>query len=111
MVGQAHAAGAFEGERLGDHGDGERLQFFGQRGDDRGRAGTGAAAQSGAHEYHVGALPPKALLTWPTACSTVLISCCPPHTSRKSSVLATTRSRFWIRNSSVAKGLAPSRIG
>jgi hypothetical protein len=56
MVGQAHAARAFEGERLGDHGDGERFQFLGQRGDDGRRAGAGAAAQSGADEHHVGAL-------------------------------------------------------
>ena len=30
LFGQPHAAAAFEAERLGDHGDGERIEFLGQ---------------------------------------------------------------------------------
>ena len=54
-LGLVHAALAFEGERLGDHADGERAHLAGQRGDDRRRAGAGAAAQAGGDEHHVGA--------------------------------------------------------
>ena len=45
----------FEAERLGDHGDGERADLGGQRGDDGRRAGAGAAAHAGGEEDHVGA--------------------------------------------------------
>ena len=49
------AALAFEGERLGDHRDGERAHLAGQRSDDRRRAGAGSAAEAGGDEHHVGA--------------------------------------------------------
>ena len=54
-LGLLHAALAFEGERLGDDGDGERAHFAGQRRDDRSGAGAGAAAEAGGDEDHVGA--------------------------------------------------------
>src|SRR5262249_12662400 len=43
-------------ERLGDDGDGERTELAGEAGDDRGRAGAGAAAEAGGDEDHVGAV-------------------------------------------------------
>ena len=46
---------SFEGERLGDHGDGERAQFLGERRHHGRGAGAGAAAQAGGDEDHVGA--------------------------------------------------------
>ena len=55
-VGLLACGAAFEAERLGDHGDGERVQFLGERGDHRRGAGARAAAQAGGHEDHVGAL-------------------------------------------------------
>ena len=48
-----HAALAFEGERLGDDGDGQRAHFARQRGDDGRRARAGAAAETGGDENHV----------------------------------------------------------
>src|ERR1017187_2476032 len=56
LFAKAHAARAFESERLGDHGDGEGVELLGERGDDGRGAGAGAAAQSGGDEDHVGAL-------------------------------------------------------
>ena len=56
VLGQPHAARAFEAEGLGDHRDGQRVQFLGERRDHRRRAGAGAAAQSGGDEDHVRAL-------------------------------------------------------
>ena len=50
-----HTAFAFEGERLGNDRDGERAHFAGERRDNRGSAGSGATAESGGHEDHVGA--------------------------------------------------------
>ena len=54
-LGLGLAALAFEGEGLGDDGDGERAHFAGERGDDRRGAGAGAAAEAGGDEHHVGA--------------------------------------------------------
>ena len=47
---------AFELERLGHDGDGQRAELAGQAGDDRRGAGAGAAAEAGGHEDHVGAV-------------------------------------------------------
>ena len=55
-VREPHLARAFEAEGLGDHGDGERVEFLGQRSDHRGGAGPGAAAHAGGDEDHVRAL-------------------------------------------------------
>ena len=50
-----HAAFAFKGERLGNDRDGQRAHLAGERRNDRGRSGSGAAAESGGDEDHVGA--------------------------------------------------------
>ena len=42
-------------KRLGDDGDGEDPEILGQRRDDRRGPGTGAAAETGGDEHHVGA--------------------------------------------------------
>src|ERR1019366_2027063 len=54
-LGLLHAAFAFERERLGDDGNGERAHFAGQGRDDGSGSGAGAAAESGGDKYHVGA--------------------------------------------------------
>ena len=41
------------GERLGDHGNGERAEFAGERSDHGSRAAAGAAAEAGGQENHV----------------------------------------------------------
>ncbi len=51
--GKAHAAGAFEVERLGDHADGEDAEFACGFRDDRSSAGAGAAAHAGGDEHHM----------------------------------------------------------
>ena len=55
-VGLVGAAPTLEGERPGDHADGERAEALRGLGDDRCRAGAGAAAFAGGDEDHVGAL-------------------------------------------------------
>ena len=50
-----HAALAFESEGLGDHRNRKGAHFAGQRGDDGSSSGSGAAAEAGSDEYHVGA--------------------------------------------------------
>src|SRR6266536_1584184 len=52
-LGLLHASFAFEREGLGDDGHGERAHLAGERGDDRGGAGAGAAAESGGYEDHI----------------------------------------------------------
>ena len=52
----ARPARAFEGERLGDHADGEDALVARGPGDDRGGAGAGAAAEPGGDEAHMGAV-------------------------------------------------------
>ena len=47
---------ALELERLGDDGDGQRAELAREAGDDRRRAGAGAAAEAGRDEDHVGAV-------------------------------------------------------
>ena len=54
-LGGAHAALAFEVERLGDDADGEDAHVARGLGDDGGCAGAGAAAHAGGDEHHVGA--------------------------------------------------------
>ncbi len=56
LFGLLHAALAFERERLGDDGDGERAEFAGKIRDDRSRAAAGAAAETGGDEDHVRAI-------------------------------------------------------
>ena len=51
--GRAHAARAFEQERLGDDADGQHALVARGLGDDRRRAGAGAAAHAGGDEAHV----------------------------------------------------------
>ena len=51
--GDAHAALAFEVERLGDHTDREDADFARHLGDDRRRTGAGAAAHAGGDEHHM----------------------------------------------------------
>ena len=53
--GGAHAALAFEVERLGDDADGEDAHVARGLGDDGCGAGAGAAAHAGGDEHHVGA--------------------------------------------------------
>ena len=55
-VGGAAAAGAFEGERLGDDADGQDAAVARGLGDDRSGAGAGAAAHAGGDEAHVRAV-------------------------------------------------------
>ena len=55
-LGLGGAALALEGERPGDHTDGERTEALGDLGDDRGCTGAGAATLAGGDEDHVGAL-------------------------------------------------------
>ena len=52
-LGDAHAAHALELERLGDDADGQDAHVAGRAGDDRRRAGAGAAAHAGGDEAHV----------------------------------------------------------
>jgi hypothetical protein len=52
-LGGAGAARALERERLGDDADGEDALLARGLGDDRGRAGAGAAAHAGGDEHHV----------------------------------------------------------
>ena len=54
-LGGAHAALAFEVERLGDDADGEDAHVARGLGDDGCSAGAGAAAHAGGDEHHVGA--------------------------------------------------------
>ena len=54
--GDAHAVDALELERLGDDADRQDARFAGGAGDDRSRAGAGAAAHPGGDEHHVRAL-------------------------------------------------------
>ena len=54
-VGLDRAAAALEGERPGDHADGQRAERACDPRDDRGAAGTGAAALARRDEDHVGA--------------------------------------------------------
>src|SRR5450759_1096942 len=56
FFGHAHAARTLEAEGLGDDGDGERVEFLGEGGDDGGGAGAGAATQTRGNEDHVGAV-------------------------------------------------------
>ncbi len=56
LLGLLHAALAFERERLGDHGDGERAEFAREIGDHGRRAAAGAAAEAGGDEHHVRAV-------------------------------------------------------
>ncbi len=51
--GDAHALVALEGEGLGDDADGEDAHLAHRAGDDRRRAGAGAAAHAGGDEHHV----------------------------------------------------------
>ena len=51
--GRAHAARAFEKERLGHDAHGEHAAFARRFGDDRGRARAGAATHAGCNEHHV----------------------------------------------------------
>ena len=53
VLGNAHAPLAFEMERLGDHADGQDSDFARRFGDDRRRAGAGAAAHAGGDKHHV----------------------------------------------------------
>ena len=53
LFGLQHAALAFEGEWLGDHGNAQRAEFAGQRSYHRRGAAAGAAAESGGDENHV----------------------------------------------------------
>ena len=55
FIGQPHALGALEMERLGDHADRQHALLARRAGDDRRRAGAGAAAHTGGDEHHVGA--------------------------------------------------------
>ena len=55
LLGDAHATGAFELERLGDDAHGQNAQFTGGLGDHRRRAGAGAAAHARRDEGHVAA--------------------------------------------------------
>jgi hypothetical protein len=52
-LGDVLALRAFEGERTGDDGDGERADLFGDLRDDRSGAGAGAAAHAAGDEHHV----------------------------------------------------------
>ena len=54
-LGMLRALLALEPERLGDHADRERAELAAEAGDDRRRAGAGAAAKPGRDEDHVGA--------------------------------------------------------
>jgi hypothetical protein len=56
LVGLLHTAAALEVEGLGDHGHGEGPGLLGGLGDDRRRAGAGAAAHARGDEHHVGVL-------------------------------------------------------
>ena len=56
MLGLLHAALAFEGERLGGDGDGERAEFAGEIGDDGSGSAAGAATEAGGDEDHVRAV-------------------------------------------------------
>src|SRR3546814_20090301 len=55
-IGGAAAAIAFEAERLGDDADGEDALVARSLGDDGRGAGAGAAAHTGGHKAHMGAL-------------------------------------------------------
>ena len=55
-LGLVGAAPALEGERPGDHADGQRAERAGDVGHDGRAAGAGAAALAGGHEDHVGPL-------------------------------------------------------
>ena len=56
VLGLHRAAAALEAERAGDDADGERAGGLGDLGDDRARAGAGAATLAEGDEHHVGAL-------------------------------------------------------
>ena len=56
VLGLVGAAPALEGERAGDHADGEGAERAGDVGHDGRAAGAGAAALAGRHEDHVGPL-------------------------------------------------------
>ena len=56
LFGLCHALLALARERLGDDADGQRSGFSGNLGNDRCRAGAGAAAHAGGDEDHIGAL-------------------------------------------------------
>ncbi len=53
VLGLPHPLGAFELEGLGHDADGQNAKFARRLGDDRGRAGPGAAAHAGGDEAHV----------------------------------------------------------
>ena len=53
LLGLLHAALAFERERLGDDGDGQRAEFAREIRDHGRRAAAGAAAEAGGDENHV----------------------------------------------------------
>ena len=55
-VGDAHPLHALEMKRLGHHANRQDPRFARDAGDDRRRAGAGAAAHAGGQEHHVGAL-------------------------------------------------------
>ena len=55
-LGQAHAVGALEVERLGHDPDGQDALLTRDPGDHRRGPGAGAAAHAGRDEHHVGAL-------------------------------------------------------
>ena len=55
-IGLTRSAASFEGERAGDHTDGERAEVLGDLRDDRCTTGTGATTFACGHEDHVGTL-------------------------------------------------------
>ena len=55
-LGDAHPLHALEMKRLGHHADRQDPRFAGDPGDDRRRAGAGAAAHAGGQEHHVRAV-------------------------------------------------------
>ena len=54
-IGLAKPLSSFEAERFGHHGNGERIEFGGEAGDDRRGASAGASPKSGGDKDHVGA--------------------------------------------------------
>ncbi len=55
-LGDAHPVDALEMKRLGDDADGKNARLARDPGDDRSRAGAGAAAHAAGDEHHVRAL-------------------------------------------------------
>ncbi len=56
LISHLPTAAALEGERLGDHADGQRPRLSGEAGNDRRGACTGAATHPSGDEHHVGAI-------------------------------------------------------